>query len=94
MKNIYVFKFQREADAVQSELNMVPSVIAAESLYGKGAVRLGLQYTLCRQKNAMVIKSVNEAAEAVVRIFTNYAIKVFGEQSFTVEQKEAVADKA
>ncbi|MFA6584251.1 MAG: hypothetical protein WCS77_08140 [Elusimicrobiaceae bacterium] len=94
MSNIYVFKFEEGVEAAKAELHIVPAVIAAESLYGKGAVRLGFQYSVCPPKNSVVIKSLNEASEAAVRIFTDYAIKNFGEFSFSVERKEPAREKA
>ena len=91
MKDIYVFHLGPEAVPEYAEAQMILAVVAVECLFGKAAVRVGVRYALNHDKNAIVVESGNEAGEALVRVFTGFLIRVFGETAFSVEHTKAGA---
>jgi len=87
-KSIYRYKF-REGQRMQAvEETLLLSILATECLYGEARVRLDARYSTSEGKRAVVVDATTEIGRAVCRVFTGFAIKEFGAESFKVERIE------
>ena len=59
---------------------------SAEGLHGQSQVRLDANYWFDEEKHACVIDSGSDVGRDICRMFTSFAIREFGEESFKVRK--------
>ena len=87
--DIYRYEFVQEVRPREIEETLHLAVLAAECLHGQSRVRLEASYCMDEEKRACVVDAGTEAGQDIVRIFTGFAIKEFGEKTFKVRRVEA-----
>ena len=85
-KEIYRYQFSESVSLRDIEETLLLAVLAAESLHGQSGVRLDAAYHLEDAKRACVIDAGTDVGRDINRIFTGFAIREFGEDSFRVER--------
>jgi len=89
-KEIYRYRFARSVSLRDVEETLFLSVLAAESLSGQSRVRMDAAYCMDDAQQACVIDASTKVGRDIGRIFTGFAIREFGEDSFHVERVEAM----
>ena len=87
-KEIYCYRFCQTCPAREIEETIQLAVLAAECLHGPSRVRLEASYCMDEAKNACVINATTDVGRDIARFFTGFAIREFGEESFTVRRGE------
>jgi hypothetical protein len=85
-REIYRYKFDPSVPAQEIEDSILLSILAAEGLHGQAQVRLDAGYAFDHEKRICVIEAGSEVGRDVCRLFAGFAIREFGESSFTVER--------
>lgn len=85
---IYRYHFSQEVPLKDAEETLLLAVLAAECLHGRSRVRLDASYCMEAEKRICVIDAGSEVGRDIVRIFTGFAIREFGEESFNVRRVE------
>ncbi len=83
---IYRYQFTSGVPARDIEETLHLAILAAECLHGQSRVRLDASYCMDAGKRACVIDAGTDVGRDIVRIFTGFAIKEFGEDAFKVER--------
>lgn len=83
-KMIQKFTFNSDVNLEQAEGTLLLSIIAAEALHGRPAVRLEARYLFSNEKRACVIECRGKVSYDIIKIFTGFVIHEFGEDSFKV----------
>lgn len=84
--DIYRYQFTPEVPANDAEETLLLAVLAAECLHGQSRVRLDASYSMDAEKHACVIDAGTDVGRDIVRIFTGFAIREFGEEAFKVKR--------
>lgn len=71
-------------DEVQISLRLAR--VAVEGLFGTARVRLETFSRIDAEGRTIIITERREPGRALVRIFTNFLIREFGDQQFQIEQ--------
>ena len=90
-KEIYRYQFDRDCPAREVEETLQLAVIAVESLHGQSRVRLDASYCMDDEQCGCVIDASTVVGRDIVRIFTGFAIREFGEEAFKVNRVESEA---
>ena len=85
---IFRFTFKPEVPVDEVEGTILLSIVAAESLHGQPQVRLDAAYAIDPEKRCCVIDGSSEVGRDLVRIFTGFAIREFGDRAFSVARAE------
>ena len=78
------YKFKDSVDMEQAEDTLLLAIIAAEALHGRAAVRQEARYIFSEVKRSCVIERRGKISEDIIKLFTGFLIKEFGEESFSV----------
>ena len=84
IKYSYRFNPDISMDAVKDSLHL--AVMAVEGLKGRTRIQLEARFQLDRTERSCVIDANTEVGENIVRIFTGFLTKEFGEKAFKVER--------
>ena len=87
----YRYQFAPEAPAREIEETLHLAVLAAECLHGQSRVRLDASYFMDAEKCTCVIDAGTDVGRDIVRIFTGFAIREFGEDSFSVRRVDSAS---
>jgi len=90
--NIYRYQFTPEIPARDIDETLHLALLAAECLHGEAKVRLEASYCLDAEKRVCVIDSGTAIGNYVVRFFTGFATREFGERAFTVRRMDRVPE--
>ena len=90
---IYRYQFSEDVPAHEIEATLQLAILAAESLHGQSRVRLDASYCMDANKRTCVVNAGTEVGRDIVRIFTGFAIREFGEESFKVRRVEKVGSR-
>ncbi len=82
----YRFELEKGVDQEEAERTLQLAILGAEGLYGPARVRLDAWYRREPARRALVVDATTEVGAAVVRIFTSYLTREFGEESFSVRR--------
>jgi hypothetical protein len=85
---LYRFRFHRNCPAREVEETLRLAVLGAECLHGTSRVRLDASYCSDPEKNVCVIDAGTDVGRDIVRLFTGFAIREFGEEAFSVRRIE------
>jgi len=88
-RDIYRYEFAREVRPREIQETLHLAVLAAECLHGQSQVRLDASYCMDDENLVCVVDASTRAGKDIVRIFTGFAIKEFGEKAFKVRRVEA-----
>ena len=81
---VYRFEFDRSVPLDEAEMSLHLAIFAVEGLYGQARVRLDAGYHLDEPRNAIIVDGTTEVGAAVVRVFTAFLFREFGEDKFEV----------
>lgn len=87
-REVHRYKFEPSVPAEEIESSVLLAILAAEGLHSQAQVRLDARYHCDAERHACVIDASTEVGHAVSRIFAGFAIREFGEGSFTVDRIE------
>ena len=79
----YCFKFEREVDFIEAKETLQLSLLAASGLFGEASVLMDVWHGFDRGQRAIFLHGRTHIAEAVCKIFIAFAIKEFGDDSFS-----------
>jgi hypothetical protein len=82
---IYTYTFSSAAPVEEIEETLHLAILAAEGLHGRSRVRLDASYYM--EGHSCVIDAGTEVGRDIVRLFTGFAIKEFGEEAFRVRRE-------
>lgn len=82
----YRFTFDESVPFEEAELSLQLAVIAGGGLYGEARVRMELAYDAQESARTIVIARNGEIDSAVVRIFTAFLTREFGDDAFVVRR--------
>ncbi len=88
----YTFKATVPADEIESTVLL--SILATEGLHGQSRVLHEAAYYFDADTRVCVIDCSTEVGRDVCRIFGGFAIREFGEGSFTVHRPNGVPEAA
>ncbi len=88
-RDVRRYSFRPAVPAEEIESTLLLAVLAAEGLHGLSRVRLEASYSLDPEKNACVIDSSTDVGRDICRIFTGFAAREFGDESFSVSRVDA-----
>ena len=85
-REVHRYNFESSVLPEEIESSVLLAILAAEGLHGQSQVRLDARYLFDAEKRACVIDASTDVGRDVSRIFAGFAIREFGESSFTVER--------
>lgn len=88
-RDVYRFVLKETVPLDQAEMSLQLAILAAEGLYGGARVRMDVGYHLDEPRRTVVVDANTEVGSAVVRIFTAFLTREFGEHAFEVRRVEA-----
>jgi hypothetical protein len=87
-REIHRYEFEATVPADEIESTLLLAVLAVEGLHGTSRVRLDAKYCFDPEKHACVIDADTIVGQDISRIFTGFAIREFGEETFSVSRAE------
>jgi hypothetical protein len=94
MRVVVRFEFLPGNDRDTVEAQLALAITVAECRYGQGRVRLGTGYLFSKDGRRLALEAGGEVGEYVIEVFTGLLIREIGEDGFSVERVENVADAA
>ncbi|MFO0839078.1 MAG: hypothetical protein U1D55_11210 [Phycisphaerae bacterium] len=88
-REVFRYTFNESVSLQDVEETLLLAVLAIGSLYGESSVRLDASYTMDADRRGCVIDGSTEVGQAVSRVFTGFASREFGDESFTVRRAHA-----
>ena len=85
---VYRFVLKPTAPLDEAEMSLQLAILAAEGLFGGARVRMDAGYHLDEARRTIVVDANTEVGRAVVRIFTEFLTREFGEHTFEVRRVE------
>jgi len=85
-REVHRYTFRPTVPAAEIESTLLLAVLAAEGLHGQSRVRMDASYAFDAEKHACVIDSGTEVGRDICRIFTGFAAREFGDESFSVSR--------
>lgn len=79
------FQFETHVSLTGAEMSLHLAMFAVEGLLGRARVRLDAKYELNPDDNSIAVDDETEVGAAIVRVFTGFVLREFGETSFEVE---------
>jgi hypothetical protein len=83
---VHRFTFRPLVPVEEAEATLQLSLFGAEGLFGAARVRNETGYVVDERSRTFVVDASTEVGQAVVRLFTGYALKEFGQDAFRVER--------
>lgn len=84
--SVYRFELDTSVPSLEAEMTLHLAMIAVEGLFGQAAVRLDTTYHVDEPRNAIIVDGTTDAGDALVRVFTSFLIREFGEDAFQVRR--------
>jgi hypothetical protein len=88
-REVHRYSFRPAVPADEIEHTLLLAVLAAEGLHGESRVRMDASYAFDSEKHACVIDSGSDVGRDICRIFTGFAAREFGGESFSVSRVAA-----
>ncbi len=83
---VFRFSFRAGIDLTEVEATLQLAIVAAEGLFGEARVRMEVAYHVDAPRSMILIDGRTGAGDAVVRIFTAFVTREFGEDAFHVRR--------
>ena len=87
-REVHRYEFEASVSGDEIESTLLLAVLAVEGLHGASRVRLDAKYCVDADKHACVIDADTIVGQDISRIFTGFAIREFGEETFSVSRAE------
>jgi len=84
----YRFLLKPDVPLDEAEMSLQLAILAAEGLFGGARVRMEAGYRLDEPQRGLLVDANTEVGSAVVRIFTAFLTREFGETRFEVRRIE------
>lgn len=85
MPQVYRYEFDQAVSQQDAKDSLLLAVLAAECLHGASKVRLDAGYCWEKAKRSCVIDAGTQVGRQINQLFTGFAIRQFGSDSFKVE---------
>ena len=85
---VYRFVLKPTVPLDEAEMSLQLAILAAQGLLGGACVRMDVGYHLDEAGRTIVVDANTEAGGAVVRMFTEFLTREFGEHRFEVRRVE------
>ncbi len=85
-QSVFRFEFEKQADLTEVEATLQLAILAAQGLFGEACVRTEVAYHLDTDKRVVLLDGRTTSGEAVVRIFTAFITREFGDDAFHVRR--------
>ncbi|NQT19508.1 MAG: hypothetical protein HQ592_07375 [Planctomycetes bacterium] len=82
------YQFEPKIPPRDIEETLQLAVLAAECLHGEARVRLDTSYSIDKDKHVYVVDASSDVGRDILRIFTGFATREFGEHAFSVHRVE------
>ena len=89
--DVFRFEFEPTVPLPEAEMSLHLATYAVEGLYGEARVRLDASYHLDKGRRSITVDGGTEVGAAIVKVFTRFLSREFGEDSFRVRRVEACA---
>lgn len=86
---VYRFVVKPSVPLDEAELSLQLAILAAEGLFGGARVRMDVGYRLDKSGRTLVVDANTEVGSAVVRMFTAFLTREFGDRAFEVRAAAA-----
>ena len=86
---VYRFVLKPTVPLEEAEMSLQLAIFAAEGLFGSARVRMDVGYHLDSPRRTVVVDANTEVGSAVVRMFTAFLTREFGEHTFEVRRVES-----
>ena len=86
-RDVRRYSFRTTIPSGDIEETLLLAVMAAEGIHGQSQVRLDAAYSFDEGKHACVIDCGSDVGRNICRIFAGFAIREFGEDSFSVSPR-------
>lgn len=83
---VFRFSFRSGIDLTEVEATLHLAIVAAEGLFGEARVRMEVAYHIDAAHSVILIDGRTAAGDAVVRVFTAFTTREFGEDAFEVRR--------
>lgn len=87
-RTVYRYRFEKDVPMKEAHDSLLLSVIGAECLHGEARVRMEADYRFSRARRTCVVDASGPVGTDICRLFTGFASREFGRDSFTVERIE------
>jgi len=91
-RDIYRYSFAEQIPMEEAEESLMLSVLAAECIHGRSALRLAGAFLFDAAKRSCVIDGSTEIGRHIAAIFTGFLAKQFGDEAFKVKRVEKEKD--
>ena len=88
-REVFRYTFNEGVSMQDVEETLLLAVLAVGSLYGESSVRLDATCTMDADRRGCVVDGSTHVGRAISRVFTGFASREFGEDSFTVRRAHA-----
>lgn len=90
---MFRYTFDEGVSMNDVEETLLLAVLAIGSLYGESSVRLDASYAMDVDRRGCIIDGSTEVGRGISRVFTGFASREFGDESFTVRRARAQAQE-
>ena len=87
-RTVYKIEFARELPVGMVDFHLMTAARAAESLYGRDAMRLDVAVRLSSKKRMVTIDAETQIGVDLAKMFMGFMTTDFGEDSFSVTKTE------
>jgi len=91
---VYRFTFEKKTPLIEAEMSLHLAMIAVEGLLGQATVRMDASYHVDEPRNVIIVDGTTPVGAAVVRVFTAFLIREFGNDAFNVRRVEPAITSA
>ena len=88
-RHVRRFRFETEVPTEDLEAAVFVSVLAAEAIHGRAAVRLNGRFSVDPDGRQIRCHTESDAGKSIASVFTVLASQMFGEDSFVIEEDES-----
>lgn len=83
---VFRLSFRSGVDLIEVEATLHLAIVAAEGLFGEARVRMEVSYHIDAAQRIVLLDGRTGAGDAVVRVFTAFITREFGEDAFDVRR--------
>lgn len=84
--SVFRFAFRPGVNLAEVESTLHLAILAGEGLFGEARVRMEVAYHVDTPHSVILIDGRTSAGDAVVRVFTAFITREFGEDAFEVRR--------
>ena len=84
--SVIQFVFEPGVSLVDAEMTLHLAMFAVEGLLSAARVRLDFNYCVDEPRRAILVDRTTDVGEAIVRVFTGFVLREFGEAAIQVRR--------